>query len=67
MGYVWLMAACGSCKRPFMANPNLVPSLNNVPFCQICVDAANPERIANGLEPITYHPDAYKEMDETEL
>ena len=59
MGYYFLVANCGSCKRRFTCNPHLVPSLNNIPFCKDCIDRANPQRIKNGLQPITYHPDAY--------
>lgn len=64
MGFYFLVSACGNCKRPFTCNPNLVPSLNNTPYCKTCVDAANPERVKNGLQPITYHPDAYGYAEE---
>jgi hypothetical protein len=51
----------------FAFNPVRVPSLNNVAFCQTCVDAANPLRVKNGLPPIVYSADAYSAVDENEL
>ncbi len=67
MGYVFMTSACGQCGQLFSYNPHLVPSLNDVPFCEACILAANPLRIANGLEPITPHPQAYEAMDERDL
>ena len=66
-GYVFMTAICGSCKRPFSFNPLKVPSLNNVPFCKHCVDAANSIRKEKGLPPIVYADDAYEPMLESEL
>ena len=67
MGFCTLIAECGSCHKTFTCNPKKVPSFNNVPFCKPCVDAANPARIANGLEPVKYSSDAYDCCDEYEL
>jgi len=68
MGYVFMTALCGQCKRPFMFNPHKVPSLNNIPFCKNCVDAANAgPRQQNGLPPIVYTDDAYQALPEEEL
>ena len=71
MGYVFVMSACFGCKQPFSYNPHLVPSIrvNGVrePVCQACVDIANPQRIANGLDPITVPAGAYDAMPEEEL
>jgi hypothetical protein len=71
MGYVSCMSACYGCKRIFSYNPVRVPSIriNGVrePICEICVKRANPERIANGLEPIVPAPDAYTAADEYEV
>ena len=36
------------------------PSGSAEPICAACVAAANPERVKNGLEPITVHPEAYE-------
>jgi hypothetical protein len=69
--YVTVMSACYACKRLFSYHPHLVPSLRvnaegkedpngtREPICRDCVEAANPRRIANGLEPITYDRRAY--------
>lgn len=50
---------CGRCHNLFTFNPDLVPSLNNVPFCRNCVEQANPIRKANGLAEIVILPGAY--------
>jgi len=71
MGFVYMMGVCYGCKRPFSFHPNLVPSLriNGVrePFCQSCLDKANPVRIENGLEPLVALPGAYEPCPEDEL
>ncbi len=63
MGYVQAMSACIGCRRGFFYNPDLVPSVRvngeREPICQDCVNAVNPQRIANGLEPIVPLPGAY--------
>ncbi len=66
MGYAILIAVC-RCGRTFGCNPMSVPSINNEPFCKECVDAANPIRVQNGLEPIRYADDAYMPVDEREM
>jgi hypothetical protein len=64
-------APCIGCKRPFNFNPVRVPSIRHngkrEPICQNCVDAVNPKRIKNGLQPIVPHPEAYTACDESEL
>ena len=65
MGYVSLIADCGQCGRPFMSNPELVPSTRladgrQLVFCRDCVEAANPERVRRGLAVIVVHPLAYE-------
>jgi hypothetical protein len=73
MGYVFVMGPCWSCGALMTYNPVRVPSIPidpatgqpaphgvRQPICQACVDRANPERVANGLEPIVVHPDAYE-------
>jgi hypothetical protein len=72
MGYVTAMSACIGCKRIFSYNPLRVPSCSAAtgtrePICADCVARANPMRIANGLEPIVPHPDAYEACDESEI
>lgn len=71
MGYMTLIARCFTCKQMFSCNPHLVPSVPAVltgtgqkePVCRACVDAANPKRVANGLEPITISPGAYDSVE----
>jgi hypothetical protein len=71
MGYALCHSACIGCGRLFSYNPRHVPSLrvNGVrePVCLNCVERANPRRLANGLDPIVPHPDAYEPIDESEL
>jgi hypothetical protein len=67
MAYMTLLAYCFNCGKLFSCNPNLVPSLpaavtgtgEKEPICQPCVEAANPTRVAKGLDPITILPGAY--------
>jgi hypothetical protein len=71
MGYAYCTSACVGCGRLFSYNPMRVPSIringNREPICQSCVDRVNPQRIANGLEPIVPRSDAYEPCDEREL
>jgi len=71
MGYALATSVCFGCKRTFSYNPMRVPSIrvNNErePVCASCVVRVNPKRIANGLEPIVPHPDAYEPCPEEEL
>lgn len=75
MGVAYMMSPCFACRRVFCYNPVRVPSLpanvsptgTREPICQACVDRANPERIARGLDPIVPHPDAYSPIDEQDL
>jgi hypothetical protein len=63
-GYMYVLGHCYGCKRPFTFNADWVPSIRidgvKEPICRDCVEIANPKRIANGLEPIHIHPDAYE-------
>ncbi len=64
MAVMYAMGACIGCRKLFMFNADLVPSIRisgiREPICQACVDRANPKRIENGLEPITVQPGAYE-------
>ena len=64
MGYVLVIGKCGQCGKPFSFNPRYVVSKDNIPFCRECVEAANPVRIKNGLDPIHIHSEAYEPLDE---
>ena len=71
MGYMFCMGPCCGCGKVFSFNPHDVPSAivngEREPICEPCVIAANPIRIANGLEPIRIRPGAYEPIDEHEL
>jgi len=71
MGYALMTSECIGCHRIFSYNPVRVPSIringSREPVCMSCVERANPQRIANGLEPIVPHHDAYTACDESEL
>ena len=67
-----ILGDCGVCGRRFMSNPNHVPSLrladgSQLIFCRDCIEASAPSRAANGLPPITIHPDAYEPAADYEL
>lgn len=60
MGHLYLVAPCFACGEVFASNPDLVPSYQNQPICAACVEAVNPQRVANGLDPIVIRPGAYE-------
>lgn len=76
MGYMIVLGSCYSCRRPFTFNPERVPSVRvnaegvedpagvRQPICLECIDAANPIRVANGLNPLVPHPDAYEATED---
>lgn len=63
-GYVFALGPCYGCGRLFSFNAERVPSIivdgRREPICADCVEASNPIRTANGLEPIVPPPDAYQ-------
>lgn len=71
MGYALAMGRCLGCGQMFGFNPLRVPSLlyngHKEPICQSCVTRVNPLRRANGVPEIVPAPDAYSEVDESEL
>ncbi len=66
-----VICTCCGCGQPMNCNPHRVPSLridgHREPVCRNCVEKVNPMRIANGLDPIEIHPDAYEAISENEL
>lgn len=69
MGYYFATGPCIGCGRIFTFNPDLVPSVRvgegvREPICANCVSRANPQRIRNGLDPITPLPGAYEPASE---
>lgn len=71
MGYAMMFGTCANCHLPFSFNPVKVPSVRvngaKEPICKTCIDAANPERVKQGLPPLEYAPDAYEACEENEL
>jgi hypothetical protein len=73
MGYALCFGYCFGCHKQFAFNPMRVPSIRDPktgskePICWDCVEKANPRRVANGLEPIVPHPEAYAPINEEEL
>ena len=71
MAWVSVMGPCIGCRAIFTYSPTRVPSVRvngeREPICQRCVDRVNPQRIANGLDPIVPLPGAYEADDESEL
>jgi len=70
-GWAIATSACQGCSRIFSYNPHKVPSIRvegvRQPICRDCVERANPQRIANGLDPIEIHPEAYEPIREEDL
>jgi hypothetical protein len=62
---------CFSCKKIFSFNPKRVPSypMNGVrePVCRECMDLANANRAAKGMDAHPIHSDAYDPIDADEL
>jgi hypothetical protein len=58
------MGPCGACGQVFTYNAERVPVAvangRREPVCADCVKRWNPQRIANGLEPIVPLPGAYE-------
>ena len=71
MAQVYVFAPCAACRKVFACSPTRVPSVvidgMRQPICADCVALANPQRIANGLEPIHVLPGAYEPDDESEV
>lgn len=67
--YMTCMAECVGCRNVFSFNPDLVPSIMingfKEPICKNCIKRINPQRIANGLEPIVPLPGAYDGIDDS--
>jgi hypothetical protein len=70
MGFILLHCFCANCGSHISVNPNHCPSVmvagKRMAVCGPCIEAANPERIANGLEAFVIHPEAYEPLDENE-
>ena len=62
------ISTCVCCRRLFAYDPIIVPSIRvegvREPICRRCVDWANPQRVANGVEPIVPKPGAYLDDDD---
>lgn len=71
MGYALAYGTCCSCKQTMCFNPHKVPSVRvkgvKEPVCRTCIELANPQRKALGLQEFTIQPGAYDVMDENEL
>ena len=58
-GYMLLTAVCFACGNLFSSNPNTVPSYENQPICEDCINRVNANRKA-GLPLWPVSPDAYE-------
>lgn len=67
MAVMFVLGDCIGCNHPFTFNAALVPSITingtREPICATCVALVNPRRIANGLDPIVPHPNAYQAQE----
>jgi len=70
-GYAFVIGVCVGCRAVFTFNPHRVPSVLvkgvREPICRHCVEAVNPTRVANGLDPIVVFPDRYEPIPEEGL
>ena len=70
-GYAIAHGLCVNCNGVFSFNPHAVPSIRvrgvREPVCQPCMNKANTERVAKGLEPFPVREDAYEPIPEDEL
>ena len=66
-GYMFVMGPCFACHKLFTYNADHVPSIRHQgerqAVCRECVALANPRRVANGLDPIVIHPEAYEPQE----
>ena len=63
MGYMVLWAECLVCKGMFGSNPALVPSYNDEPIFQMCLDIVNEKRVENNLQPFIAREGAYEPQE----
>ncbi len=70
-GWAIVTSACQGCSQIFSYNPHKVPSIRvegvRQPICRNCIERASVIRVANGLDPIELHPEAYEPIREEEL
>lgn len=59
--YVSLIASCFLCDRVFSSNPHKVPSVDNQPICELCIERVQEARERQGLPPFPVPPGAYVE------
>ena len=67
-GFMFVIGHCIACGVYLTFNPHYVPSLivegQREPLCRGCHSRWNKiHRVDKGLEPITLHPEAYKEAE----
>jgi hypothetical protein len=67
MGYAIAIGPCLVCHKHFGYNPRRVPSKQNEPVCNGCMNHVNRKREQLGLEPFQIHPEAYEPVSEAEL
>lgn len=72
MAWVFMLANCGCCSRPFTFNPMKVPSFaapgeKKQPVCQDCLDAINKVRKEKGMSHAPALPGAYEPCHESEI
>jgi hypothetical protein len=64
VGYYSLLADCFACGKPFMCNPNKVPSHNNQPICEDCINIVNAKKREMGLPEWPVPKGAYEPVSE---
>lgn len=68
MSYMIAMGSCVGCGCVMCFNPHKVPSILvkgvREPVCRTCIERANPQRKAMGLEEFKIQPGAYEPADE---
>lgn len=66
-GFAFLTAPCFACRKPVTCNPTCVPSMNNTPLCEECVERINEKRKELGLQEWKIPEGAYQPCREEEI
>lgn len=66
-GFAFLTASCFACGKLVTCNPTCVPSYDNTPLCESCVERINVKRKELGLREWEIPEGAYRACPEEEL
>jgi len=64
MPYMSVIAPCFLCGVVFASNPSKVPSVDNQPICESCMERVQEARKRQGMRPFPVPPGAYDGAEE---